>query len=156
MKQFTYSLHVSVKAMNEGSAKKKLKGWLEPSLAMKKNSDITAKHLGLMDSEQGATASSKVKSSPKRAKKVEPEYDEDWDDDFDELNWDELDEDSEDEDLDSIDEEVTGLQLKSGREVSTILEPFQQKRESATAQTKKLPATLVQDKDNPNLFRKSK
>tara|TARA_R100000664_G_scaffold13369_1_gene21393 strand:- start:5038 stop:6840 length:1803 start_codon:yes stop_codon:yes gene_type:complete len=58
--------------------------------------------------------------------------------------------------LDSIDEEVTGLQLKSGREVSTILEPFQQKRESATAQTKKLPATLVQDKDNPNLFRKSK
>ena len=58
--------------------------------------------------------------------------------------------------LDSIDEEVTDLQLKSGREVSTILEPFQQKRESATAQTKKLPATLVQDKDNPNLFRVSK
>src|SRR6056300_344598 len=105
MKKFTYSLQVQVKAMNEGSAKRKLKGWLEPSLAMKKNSDITAKHLGLQGGETEDVSTPAKKSSPKRAtkkKKVEPEYDDDWDEDFEGLDWDEQDEEDEESDIDAM------------------------------------------------------
>ena len=37
---FTYYLTIDVEAMNEDSAMKKLEGWVEPTLALKKNSDL--------------------------------------------------------------------------------------------------------------------
>mgnify|MGYP001299499465 CR=1 FL=1 len=95
MRTTTFSLQIQVKAMNEASAKKKLKQWLEPSLALKKNSDITAKNLSVVGS-NGVGSKTETKKAPKR--KAEPEYDDDYDEDWEEEDWDSLDEDEEDED----------------------------------------------------------
>lgn len=37
---FTYYLNIEIEAMNEESAMKKLEGWVEPTLALKKNADL--------------------------------------------------------------------------------------------------------------------
>ncbi len=37
---FTYYLTIDIDAMNEESAMKKLEGWVEPTLALKKNADL--------------------------------------------------------------------------------------------------------------------
>jgi hypothetical protein len=37
---FTYYLTIEIDAMNDESAMKKLEGWVEPTLALKKNSDL--------------------------------------------------------------------------------------------------------------------
>lgn len=102
MRTTTFSIQIQVKAMNEASAKKKLKQWLEPSLALKKNSDITAKNLSVVGSD-GVGSSVKKKSAPKR--KEEPEYDEDYDEEFDDLDWESLDEEEDEEDNSEDDED---------------------------------------------------
>tara|TARA_B100000925_G_C21986288_1_gene464673 strand:- start:1321 stop:1791 length:471 start_codon:yes stop_codon:yes gene_type:complete len=97
MRTTTFSIQIQVKAMNEASAKKKLKQWLEPSLALKKNSDITAKNLTVVGSDAVGSTAKKTSSAPKR--KSEPEYDEDYDEEFDDLDWESLDEEDEEDEI---------------------------------------------------------
>ena len=49
MKAFDFDITVSIKGKNLESVKNKLSGWLEPSLALKKNDSITLKSVDLSD-----------------------------------------------------------------------------------------------------------
>ena len=63
MKEFDFDIVVSIKGKNLESVKNKLSGWLEPSLALKKNDSITLKSVDLSDN-----ASSSDKPSTKKKK----------------------------------------------------------------------------------------
>lgn len=120
---FTYYLTIDVEAMNEDSAMKKLEGWVEPTLALKKNSDLELTSVEYDEPEEDEEApeaepkTSIVQSAMK--KKARPELKIPQKDDFDYDNipdWDELGDDeaeepvkkaevidlSEEDDLDSL------------------------------------------------------
>lgn len=118
---FTYYLTIDVEAMNEDSAMKKLEGWVEPTLALKKNSDLELTSVEYDEPEEDEEAPeaeakpSIVQSAMK--KKTRPELKIPPKDDFDYDNipdWDELGEEeepakkaevidlSEEDDLDSL------------------------------------------------------
>ena len=98
MKEFDFTIVVSVAGKNLESAKNKLSGWLEPSLALKKNDSLNLVSVDLSDNvgsdSKKETTSKKKKALPKSKAKEEPEEDEDdWDPDWEDADWDSLDED---------------------------------------------------------------
>jgi hypothetical protein len=50
---FTYYLTIEIDAMNDESAMKKLEGWVEPTLALKKNSDLNLTAIEFDEPEAG-------------------------------------------------------------------------------------------------------
>ena len=94
---FTYYLTIDVEAMNEDSAMKKLEGWVEPTLALKKNADLeltSVEYDEPEEDEETPTAEEKpsiVQSAMKKKKRPElvvPEKDEF---DYDNIpDWEEL------------------------------------------------------------------
>ena len=119
---FTYYLTIEIDAMNDESAMKKLEGWVEPTLALKKNTDLnlTAIEFDEPDEEEGEAPSEEAKPSIVQAamkKKARPELKIPEKDEFDYDNipdWDELGEDAPKQakaiilDTDD-DDELTGL-----------------------------------------------
>jgi len=99
---FTYYLTIEIDAMNDESAMKKLEGWVEPTLALKKNADLnlTAIEFDEPEEEEGEAPAEEAKPSIVQAvmkKKVRPELKIPEKDDFDYDNipdWDELGEDA--------------------------------------------------------------
>jgi hypothetical protein len=89
MKTFGFTLTMAVSAMNEESAQRKLSDWLEPSLALKKNGDIQLRDAKALQKNLNVARSGETDE-------------EDWDEEFEGLSWDDLgDSDgSEDEDED--------------------------------------------------------
>jgi hypothetical protein len=97
---FTYYLNIEVEAMNEESAMKKLEAWVEPTLALKKNSDLELTSVeydepeGEEEDSPTEERGSLVKSVMKRAR---PELKIPEKDDFDYDNipdWEELEEEA--------------------------------------------------------------
>ena len=99
MKEFDFTIVVSVAGKNLESAKNKLSGWLEPSLALKKNDSLNLVSVDLSDnvgSDTEKPTKKTKKALPKTKKeKEEPEEDEDddWDPEWEDADWDSLDED---------------------------------------------------------------
>jgi len=99
---FTFYLTVEIDAINDDSALTKLEGWVEPTLALKKNADInlTAVEVDESESEEEEAPAEKpsvVKSAMKTSKK-RPELKLPEKDDFDYDNipdWDELEDEEE-------------------------------------------------------------
>lgn len=98
---FTYYLTIEIDAMNDESAMKKLEGWVEPTLALKKNADLnlTAIEFDEPEEEEGEAPAEEAKPSIVQAamkKKARPEIKIPEKDDFDYDNipdWDDLGED---------------------------------------------------------------
>ncbi|MBU88861.1 MAG: hypothetical protein CMA57_00470 [Euryarchaeota archaeon] len=96
---FTYYLTIEIDAMNDESAMKKLEGWVEPTLALKKNSDLnlSAIEFDEPEEEEGGAVEEKpslVKAA--MAKKARPELKIPEKDEFDYDNipdWEEIGED---------------------------------------------------------------
>ena len=85
---FTYYLTIEIEAMNDESAMKKLEGWVEPTLALKKNSDLnlSAIEFDEPEEEEGADDTDEVRPSIVKAalgKKKRPELKIPEKDDFD-------------------------------------------------------------------------
>lgn len=107
---FTYYLTIDVEAMNEDSAMKKLEGWVEPTLALKKNADLELTSVEYDEPEEGEETPvveekpSIVQSAMKKKKRPElvvPEKDEF---DYDNIpDWDDLGDDEEPKKADVID-----------------------------------------------------
>ena len=99
---FTYYLTIEIEAMNDESAMKKLEGWVEPTLALKKNSDLnlSAIEFDEPEEEEGTDDADEVRPSIVKAalgKKKRPELKIPEKDDFDYDNipdWEELGEDA--------------------------------------------------------------
>lgn len=100
---FTYYLTIEIDAMNDESAMKKLEGWVEPTLALKKNADLNLTAIEFdepEEEEEGEAPAEEAKPSIVQAvmkKKVRPELKIPEKDDFDYDNipdWDELGEDA--------------------------------------------------------------
>lgn len=95
---FTYYLTIDIDAMNEESAMKKLEGWVEPTLALKKNADLnlSAIEFDEPEEEEGEDTTEEVKPSIVQAamkSKKRPELKIPEKDDFDYDNipdWEEL------------------------------------------------------------------
>lgn len=98
---FTYYLTIDIEAMNDESAMKKLEAWIEPTLALKKNSDLNLSAIEFdepeeSEEEEAAESSSSIVKSAlvtktRPALKV-PEKDEF---DYDNIpDWEELGEDT--------------------------------------------------------------
>jgi hypothetical protein len=99
MRTFGFTLTVSVSAMHEESAQKKLSDWLEPSLALKKNSDVQLRKVEVVEKNLNVSRGS------------EESDEENWDEDFEGVSWDDLgdtddgdDDDWEDDDDDEVDD----------------------------------------------------
>ena len=107
--KLTYVWHMTleVDAANEVSAKKKLKDWLEPSLALKKNHDIDVMKIASVRSEVQEVQEEKSNipglEPPVRSLESEPEPSQrnfpklnktgqEWDDSWADEDWDSLDE----------------------------------------------------------------
>ena len=98
---FTYYLTIEIDAMNDESAMKKLEGWVEPTLALKKNTDLnlTAIEFDEPEEEEGEAPTEETKPSIVQAamkKKARPEIKIPEKDEFDYDNipdWDDLGED---------------------------------------------------------------
>ena len=98
---FTYYLTIEIDAMNDESAMKKLEGWVEPTLALKKNTDLnlTAIEFDEPEEEEGEAPTEEAKPSIVQAamkKKARPEIKIPEKDEFDYDNipdWDDLGED---------------------------------------------------------------
>ncbi len=96
---FTYYLTIEIDAMNDESAMKKLEGWVEPTLALKKNSDLnlSAIEFDEPEEEEGEVTEERpslVKAA--MAKKARPELKIPEKDEFDYDNipdWEEIGED---------------------------------------------------------------
>ena len=97
MGTYTYYMTIEVEAQNEESAQNKLEGWLNPSLALKKNQSIEVTEIEVDGSEQAtpnpeAEAPEEATAMPEVKKKARPALvvpkEEDWEKDFDELDWD--------------------------------------------------------------------
>ncbi len=107
---FTYYLTIDVEAMNEDSAMKKLEGWVEPTLALKKNADLeltSVEYDEPEEDEETPTVEEKpsiVQSAMKKKKRPElvvPEKDEF---DYDNIpDWDDLGDDEEPKKAEVID-----------------------------------------------------
>ena len=50
---FSYYLTIEIEAMNDESAMKKLEGWVEPTLALKKNADLNLTAIEFDEPEEG-------------------------------------------------------------------------------------------------------
>lgn len=95
---FTYYLTIDIDAMNEESAMKKLEGWVEPTLALKKNADLnlSAIEFDEPEEEEGEDTTEEAKPSIVQAamkSKKRPELKIPEKDDFDYDNipdWEEL------------------------------------------------------------------
>ena len=95
---FTYYLTIDIDAMNEESAMKKLEGWVEPTLALKKNADLnlSAIEFDEPEEEEGEDTAEEAKPSIVQAamkSKKRPELKIPEKDDFDYDNipdWEEL------------------------------------------------------------------
>jgi len=99
---YTYYLTIEIDAMNDESAMKKLEGWVEPTLALKKNADLnlTAIEFDEPEEEEGGTPEEETPSIVKAAmaKKKRPALKIPQKDDFDYDNipdWEELGEEEE-------------------------------------------------------------
>ena len=112
MKEFDFTIVVSIAGKNLESAKNKLSGWLEPSLALKKNDAISLASVDLSDNVGSETKKStkKTKKALPKAKKAkeepEEEEDDDWDPEWEDADWDSLDEDDDDWDEDEDEDEA--------------------------------------------------
>ena len=82
MKEFDFTIVVSIAGKNLESAKNKLSGWLEPSLALKKNDAISLASVDLSDNVGSETKKStkKTKKALPKAKKAKEEPEEEEDD----------------------------------------------------------------------------
>ena len=118
---FTYYLNIEVEAMNEESAMKKLEGWVEPTLALKKNADIELTSVEYDESEEEDTPTEEKTSLVRAAmKKTRPELKVPEKDEFDYDNipdWEELEEEAPKrakrvvwEDTDELDGLLDGLE----------------------------------------------
>jgi|TARA_B110000902_G_scaffold181481_1_gene205522 hypothetical protein len=122
---FTYYLNIEVEAMNEESAMKKLEGWVEPTLALKKNADLELTSVEYDEPEAGGEEEdtpTEEKTSLVRAamKKTRPELKVPEKDEFDYDNipdWEELEEEAPKkarrvvlEDTDELDGLLDGLE----------------------------------------------
>ena len=78
MKEFPFVVAVEVEAKNKESAKNKIVGWLEPSLALKKNESIILKKVTVSktkdteDAPDAGDIEEPVKEEPKAKTKNEP------------------------------------------------------------------------------------
>lgn len=119
---FTYYLTIEIDAMNDESAMKKLEGWVEPTLALKKNSDLNLSAIEFDEPEESTEeAQDEVRPSIVKAalgKKKRPELKIPEKDDFDYDNipdWEELGEDAPKKakvimpGIEEEDDELTGL-----------------------------------------------
>ena len=100
MKAFEFTIVVEIAGKNLESAKNKLSGWLEPSLALKKNDSITLNSVDLSDNVDSTekTPSKKKKALPKPSKaKPKEEEEDEWDPEWEDADWDSLDEDEDEE-----------------------------------------------------------
>ena len=119
---FTYYMTIEIDAMNDESAMKKLEGWVEPTLALKKNSDLNLSAIEFDEPEESTEeAQDEVRPSIVKAalgKKKRPELKIPEKDDFDYDNipdWEELGEDAPKKakvimpGIEEEDDELTGL-----------------------------------------------
>jgi hypothetical protein len=121
---FTYYLTIEIDAMNDESAMKKLEGWVEPTLALKKNSDLnlSAIEFDEPEEEEGAEEAedagrpSIVKAALVKKKRPELKIPEKDDFDYDNIpDWEELGEDAPKKakvimpGIEEEDDELTGL-----------------------------------------------
>ncbi len=119
---FTYYLTIEIDAMNDESAMKKLEGWVEPTLALKKNSDLNLSAIEFDEPEESTEeAQDEVRPSIVKAalgKKKRPELKIPEKDEFDYDNipdWEELGEDAPKKakvimpGIEEEDDELTGL-----------------------------------------------
>ena len=60
MKEFGFTIAVNVSGKNLESAKNKLSGWLEPTLALKKNEHIVLQGVDLTDNVQNKESKKKL------------------------------------------------------------------------------------------------
>ena len=97
MGSFTYYMTVEVEAQNEESAQNKLEGWLNPSLALKKNQCIAITEIEVDGSEELAPPAEEnpeelPSAVPEVKKKARPALvvpkKEEWEEGFDDLDWD--------------------------------------------------------------------
>ena len=117
MKEFDFTIVVSIAGKNLESAKNKLSGWLEPSLALKKNDAISLASVDLSDNVGSETKKStkKTKKALPKAKKVkeEPEEESAPEESEDDIDWDQFDDDEEKSDEDDSDDEWDLSSLKA-------------------------------------------
>ena len=121
---FTYYLTIEIDAMNDESAMKKLEGWVEPTLALKKNSDLnlSAIEFDEPEEEEGAEETedagrpSIVKAALGKKKRPELKIPEKDEFDYDNIpDWEELGEDAPKKakvimpGIEEEDDELTGL-----------------------------------------------
>ena len=119
---FTYYLTIEIDAMNDESAMKKLEGWVEPTLALKKNSDLNLSAIEFDEPEESTEeAQDEVRPSIVKAalgKKKRPELKIPEKDEFDYDNipdWEEIGEDAPKKakvimpGIEEEDDELTGL-----------------------------------------------
>ena len=99
---YTYYLTIEIDAMNDESAMKKLEGWVEPTLALKKNSDLNLSAIEFDEPEEENTEEAEDEGRPSivkaaLGKKTRPALKIPEKDDFDYDNipdWEELGEDA--------------------------------------------------------------
>ena len=101
MKDFSFLIAVDAEAKNKESAKNKIVGWLEPSLALKKNESIILKKVTISKSKDSEDAS----DATEEPEKEEAQEDEEWDDSWAEEPWDEPETDDSVPDFDWEDED---------------------------------------------------
>ena len=125
----------SIEAMNEESADNKLDSFLS-ALDQKKNSNIDLVDLGDLVAVNGETAESKDKPGKKKTPDLVMPEEEDWEDDWEELDWETLDdeEDAEDEeepDDDSPIVEETDDEIEEDEESTEVPTPPAEDEEAA-------------------------
>ena len=101
MKEFSFLIAVEVEAKNKESAKNKIVGWLEPSLALKKNESIILKKVTISKSKDSEDNS----DTTEEPEKEETQEEGDWDDSWTEEPWDEPETDEPTSDFDWDDED---------------------------------------------------
>ena len=69
MKEFEFTIVVGIAGKNLESAKNKLSGWLEPSLALKKNDAITLVSVDLSDNVASDAPATEKKATKKKTTK---------------------------------------------------------------------------------------
>ena len=108
MKEFPFVVAVEVEAKNKESAKNKIVGWLEPSLALKKNESIILKKVTVSKTKDAEDTTPDTSDLEEPEKEEVPEGDEEWDDSWVEEPWDEpeTDETTSDFEWEDEDEEV--------------------------------------------------
>ena len=130
---FTYYLNIEVEAMNEESAMKKLEAWVEPTLALKKNSDLELTSVEYDESEEEEDTPTQEKTSLVRAamKKGRPELKVPEKDDFDYDNipdWEELEEEA-------APKKAKSIILEDPDELDGLLDGLEDDPEEATGES---------------------